>query len=96
MAEPARGPSEEVLAMAWGDLHSVSNSWPVTIELQDERNQMELEDHLATQQRQMDQDERNQMELDTMEGHSLPFVHCHLLVYLAALYARGGSFQKLL
>ena len=64
VAEPVRSPSEEVLAMAWGDLHSVSNSWPVTIELQDERNQMELEDHLATQQRQMDQDERNQMELE--------------------------------
>ena len=62
--EPARSPSEEVLAMAWGDLHSVSNSWPVAIEVQDERNQMELEDHFATQHRQTDQDERNQMELE--------------------------------
>ena len=34
-------------------------------------------------------------QLDTSNGHQ-PMVFCHLLVYLIALYARGGSFQKLL
>lgn len=55
--QPLQHPEEETLALAWGDLHSSHNDWPVAIAPARERDQMEVEDAQSMSQRIADQEE---------------------------------------
>ena len=55
--EALQEPEEETLAMAWGDLQSTHNDWPVAIAPHEERNQMEVEDVYSMAQREVDHEE---------------------------------------
>ena len=50
-------PLQHPLALAWGDLHSSHNDWPVAIAPARERDQMEVEDDQSMSQRIADQEE---------------------------------------
>ena len=64
--QPLQHPEEEMLAMAWGDLHSARNDWPVAIAPARERDQMEVEDANSMAQRGIDQDEEQASWYETM------------------------------
>ena len=55
--QPLQHPEEETLALAWGDLHSSHNGWPVAIAPARERDEMEVEDAQSMSQRIADQEE---------------------------------------